>query len=1701
MSYELTFVDIKDNNSFIKFTPEEKGVNELIYKDDSIDTVKLKFIRTAVSKGIDNIFYDSVFLFYQEMKTSLDERLYNEISNGKKTVNANRVKTFLKNVRTNSNEKIVIGNDKLKEYYSIDEMRDLLPEPFYIYTPLTRSFSSKEYIPINPVDIETIDDIIRGSVASNHGSQLIMTVGDIFKNTIYYCVANDILKNKNDYDLKILELYYQYLFYSDIKSKGDLSTLPPKFKELSSGALNNEFLTRNNENINLMHEIYQEQRVEFKEIDKGFQEIDVTIRQTDMFFFPLENIFKTIHASNQIPFIKYNPSKKSDNLYRLFTDKINTTGKKIPSLAKGVIINLIDSCALKKSIAYYVSDDSQPSKNIIVELEETGDIKVKVLILKMKITKDEANAIIVTTTNNFINKLKEYTLPNGYTIDPIKNIYQDNISINSIKYVINLKTDTDIDFSKYLNCFSSIFAFADFSKGQQNIRSETEMYYKRVSNYSETDNQQLFIDKLKKDKQQDIYIVSALTKHYFISHELAVKRLQSYNDSSSSQVVQKGISRRRLNIKKSYGFHTKITRNIGNVYTLTIEDINDIKYIDLIDIYVNSMFLICTQTTPKGFEKKIKKLCSKDEIKIVNDLSQIDEDNFDENNDDKENDPQKDDGKYNNDDSPYDLNPVNSSRQIDQQEKRDETYEKLKKYWNEMKQTSFSSIVVIKPDDIFSRLSKEELQKYEKKYEEESKEALLLFNVSSAVEGIEQSNVEKAIDSIYDYDYDDGDDDDDDGGDDAGTEGGVEEKKDKESIPNSKKKIQSITGLKINNPNYFSKRLIERQPNVFLNDSKKYSKYMYSRKCPSSENRQPIILTQEEKDNIDPKSYNNESIEYTSKGDNKTYHYICPRYWSISENVSLTDEMVKSGKHGKVISLDSDYKKNGLKKGENIFEFTNDEKYNERHPGFLEDKVHPNGECVPCCFSKKTSGKRNNTCATRNKKKEDSSELAIAPNEGKEKDDLNVYIKETKSPLEKGRWGFLHPPVEKFFKTDNKKCTTSSSKIKLNHPCILRYGIEINKNQSFISLVANIWQDKHEVGKTPTIIEMKKLLIDSLNIDLYIGLQNGYLVDIFQDQDSVDDIDQIDHNEIIKESNVYKKTSFGVPEQSFLYYKQVKSYYNFIAYLKDDSVKIDHKYIWDLVCTPNPNLFPNGINLVIIEISDETETLDIICPSNHYSSELFDYKKDTAICIKNGDYYEPIFIFQETEKTYEITRLYNILNQDLLLNIKNVLQMVGKELNEKCIPISIEKSKNKVTEPSSKKLIEQLSEIKNCEINHQIINYNGRVIGIHAKVKDVGSGMIPCNSSPIKMDIDYKWIDSVTNEFGPNYDLLLNISKHFTACKPSKKLIDKQNNVLGIITLANSFVPVIPLKIPQPQQDQGSLYDKLATLKAVYDKNYNEIDKETMTTNSQDRERVDGVKRILLETNLYNNFRNWVRKSINDPINKKTKLKIETIISDSKELYFSKLSKVDESLKVMMKGRVNFKNIDINTLDTDGKNAFVCDEESSEEEVKGQRDPSKCSNVILNLPHKNLLNNADNEQMYFIHMADELIRYSRINSFIFNKSFLEFSEFNYNVSDNEIILLEFVLKEYLNDNNQIEPMNKYIKFNSFGTTNPRTNDIKNNNDNLVDEVEEKDNIISEEEKKNPVVMAIPIKTVPVSALVGRKIIKNIKKIKKVKVKK
>jgi len=148
---------------------------------------------------------------------------------------------------------------------------------------------------------------------------------------------------------------------------------------------------------------------------------------------------------------------------------------------------------------------------------------------------------------------------------------------------------------------------------------------------------------------------------------------------------------------------------------------------------------------------------------------------------------------------------------------------------------------------------------------------------------------------------------------------------------------------------------------------------------------------------------------------------------------------------------------------------------------------------------------------------------------------------------------------------------------------------------------------------------MKVILMEALDLDVFLTLQNGNLITIFNDDKEVN----LDN---YKYSSIYKKINTHIPEELSLLKKIICSYENFKRYLNDPDIEMGYEYLWDLICFNNDKLFEKGLNMVILETKDDdlTGNVGVICPTNHYSMSFFDVIKKRLYLLNVRIYMNPL---------------------------------------------------------------------------------------------------------------------------------------------------------------------------------------------------------------------------------------------------------------------------------------------------------------------------------------------------------------------------------------------------------------------------------------------------------------------------------------------
>ena len=611
-------------------------------------------------------------------------------------------------------------------------------------------------------------------------------------------------------------------------------------------------------------------------------------------------------------------------------------------------------------------------------------------------------------------------------------------------------------------------------------------------------------------------------------------------------------------------------------------------------------------------------------------------------------------------------------------------------------------------------------------------------------------------------------------------------------------------------------------------------------------------------------------------------------------------------------------------------------------------------------------------------------------------------------------------------------------------------------------------KDGHNI---PTIEEMiNNIIIPAIDIDKFVKYQNGDLITIFASIDLQVDVKKPEYTV----SKLYKKiendSSLDSDDNKALEFftRVVQAYETFIAFLRDPKIYIDYTYVWDLICTPNSKLFKTGINLIILEMPDDdvTNNIELACPTNKYSTHIYDARKRSLILIKRENYFEPIYGYRNNldRREIQITKTFSEYDRGLPKTLRAVFTKIIKPtLGERCKaqPSNIEYS-DKFKQPILlDTLIKELMN-KGYTILTQVLNFQGKVIGLQTKSPTLKEGFIPCYPSSLtilknskkygkktcdlenKCDFDFIYM---SDKIWKTYEETLAFLKEYYEFDEEDQE-QKQNSfykvvnhelIIGFLTNTNQFIRIYD---PMPV---SSVDDNI---KNITNNDMLVADLETLTNTKVDTERTDFIKRIQLETNFYNVFRNTIRILFNDYSNSDKRKEIQGECNKRYIIYRQQLDKVVEMLHELVGTSIIFSTSDekfnyenINENDIHNCIKLTKDKCVNKDDLGDDNSSGICQltdeTCTLVLPKNNLITENDNEAFYYGRMADELIRYNRIKSFIFKpQAYLSFGQIKYNLRDNEILILQDMLTQEFFENLIPADINKFAKYNTYDTANP-----------------------------------------------------------------
>ena len=1548
-SYKIILLG-KDGEIVETVEPAQLDSTTTIHLDDSIRVIKNKIIKMLDKYRLS---YSEVYLFSKnKIHVDLNEMYKNVTKNGERPMDHGKIQQVCASLEL---ENVVL--DEAKTDYSLDEFLAVFSQAKIgtsrtVAVPLGSRFetSYQWLFSANPYRISQVLPDVKKTPLFSFENSLLMnyTYGQSIE--ICVCTAENVLEfteKRGIFSDYVLRMYFPFLFKTGVNSLENLTeqkqTLLDAYEKTVDANIWKLYDT-----VDLFYQIENQATIPIAYTSSGIQAFRMILHADFASVLPLDTIFKRIHALPHIPFIKYNPGFKRENIYRLYSDKIATNGKKIPLLSATEISKLSKETGRTGQITLLIRQKFEDMPlHVYLNFNKDGKIMMK-CGLDRPVSPSSIFPLIKQTIQPILEQLNAFLFETGYQIRVPEHYgfggYLENpvIEIEQIQYVATLPISKKMDIKKYKGCLSSIF---DMEAGDVASEQGLRLKFKRVENYQDMDPISLAISQTYTKTREIEDVIAELKGEFKLTEEQARERaIKFFGEHTMLQGK----------LVDNAGFPVTIRVNpADNVLTITVDQIASLEYVDMLKVYLNSIVRIfqepgsgpavdafinqCKKSINyKGVDApRIENIVATDADFIAkvaqpvlfvgesDDADFFGEPDYDD--DDKKMDEESGDEDLN--ESDFDFDEKDADDEERQQNKTGENEKPPKK----------------KP------ASKE-------KSNDSDDESLFGMDVE--------------------------------GGGERGRSGGAGDDDDEALEIN-------VEGKSLKNPNPFQEK-IEKYDSTLVYKKEKGQFNPYSKSCPPAVMRQPVLLTTSEKNRIDathPGSYST-AIRYGSDPNpEKQFWYICPRYWSLKENTSLTqeevDEILKTNPQAIIPS-----KAKVVPKGAFIYEFNApkehlDEKgnYITHYPGLMTGK-HPEGFSLPCCFKRQQA-------------------IEKETNGTKLTQKINVYVMSANSrPLPDNRFGFLPDVLQRFFKTDSTQCVekTNAALIKANTQCLLRYGIETSEAQSFMGCIADLYGELHSLKTKPTIAAMRKIVADSITLDMFLQYHNGALVAIFRPTSVPDDIDpkhpDYQNSWFVKEI----LESGGNAEEVAFLKETLASFEAFRRYILDETAYLDHTYLWDIVTQPNPKLIPTGLNLVILTLPKSNQ-VEIVCPTSAYATKLFDTTRGTWMLFKDGDFYEPIYVF-ENKKKVAVHRLFYSGSKSLDSKMENLIHMVEKAVNTQCRPQSSLPNLYQFKRNTSAKEMSGVLEQHGYVIHLQVMNYQSKIVGFVVSAVEPSQTrfFVPCAPSTLLDEVDLILVDQVKDwkDYKTTVQELNQLYVKTAGkikCSPKIKIVD-DDKIVGILTETEQYVKISPA--------MDNVADELEEMESM---DYLEADKVIVGSVAPNNKRVRTIRNIHMESRFYRIFRTTVRELLSQYEHRFYKLKIIDMLENLAYSYSQKMEKIEEILRKVVGDSIAFQSMnddDIEYLDNDTHFTNYTQCIKCERNVCKKGDDGVCH---LHFPRENLVMGMRNEELYYTRLSDELLRFHRIRLFMLEPMhYLNLTNIDYQINDDEILLLETFLK-------------------------------------------------------------------------------------------
>jgi hypothetical protein len=507
---------------------ENKNLNVgPIWLDDTASMIKQKLSEVLKCST------EEMYLYVETTTMISPQMVYSALSKNKKTgISAKALRNYCENIGDSQGiineirelEKMDVDKEPIVPYEFIDHIfnrEHRIKVPFgvsFSVDPLNTR-SSNIFMTTNPYEAKNIKSNQFVVLSTNEETLLSKLPNNYTDAVLFVCTATETLSSINE-SVNIREFVSLYF--------PKLSTNLPKRLETEPTSTVTDYL----ENIRMLKkDLLKKSDSLLKANAKYFQNINYWNTQIEetpeitnnsigitsftatylstpnlLYPLPIDFIFKSIHATERMPFVRYIISKRREQMIRLYAPEDAEEDKRIPYLPKSMVNKIITKSKKTPGIGVFVNNFRDKGAVVdiylFLELKDTGEIQVQFEAPDNKPVTPIQFGFIGEVITEFVGIVNEILKQTDITLNPVTDV-MNQMTITKVDWIypFQILNQKEIFSQAKAKLGSSVFLPETIMTKEQGkrekergpaktkekaakLKTEMSFVYTRISNFS-----------------------------------------------------------------------------------------------------------------------------------------------------------------------------------------------------------------------------------------------------------------------------------------------------------------------------------------------------------------------------------------------------------------------------------------------------------------------------------------------------------------------------------------------------------------------------------------------------------------------------------------------------------------------------------------------------------------------------------------------------------------------------------------------------------------------------------------------------------------------------------------------------------------------------------------------------------------------------------------------------------------------------------------------------------------------------------------------------------------------------------------------------------------------------------------------------------------------------------------------------------------